>query len=247
MLGLIVGAINTLAGGGSLLVLPMLIFMGLPSAMANGTNRVAVLFQNVSGIYGFQSKGVNTVKYGIWLGIATFLGAIPGTIWAVQIDEGLFNTILAVIMIFVMGTLLYNPFKGKEVLPEKMSSGRLIASIIIFFFIGMYIGFIQAGAGFFIIATLTLVNRFDLLRTNSIKLWVNLSATIVSLGIFIYQDLIHWPYGLSLAVGSGLGAWATSRWAATSGQKWIRPVLVVMILVMALKLLGVFEWVQGLF
>lgn len=247
LLGLIAGAINTLAGGGSLLILPVLIFMGLPSAIANGTNRVAILSQNALGIYGFQSKGITTFRYGVWLSLATLIGAIPGTIWAVKIDEDLFNKLLAVIMIVVMAVLFLDPFKGKEALPEKMSTKRLITSIVIFFFIGMYIGFIQAGAGFLIIATLTFVNRFDLLRTNSVKLWVNLTATVVSLSVFVYQDLINWPYGISLAVGSGIGAWATSRWAATKGQKWIRPVLVVMIFLMALKLLGVGEWLRGLF
>lgn len=243
-IGIVVGAINTVAGGGSLITLPLLIFMGLDPVTANGTNRLSILTQSIFGIAGFKSKGVSNMRYGIWLGISAMLGAIPGAIFAVEIDDGVFKTVLAIIMLVVMITLIYNPFKGKEPEPERMSRGRLIASIIIFFFIGAYVGFIQAGAGFLIIATLTVVNRFDLLRTNNIKLWVVLWCTILALSIFMFNGRIDWPYAIALAGGSALGSWVTSRFAATKGDKWIRPVLVLMILVMSLKLLGVLDWLQ---
>ncbi len=246
VIGLVVGAINTLAGGGSLLTLPILIsFIGLPPNLANGTNRLSILTQSITGIAGFQSKGIKTFRYGMWLGGVSMVGAIIGANLAIQINDEAFNIILAVVMLLVMGTLIYDPFKGKEILPEKISTKRLIASLFIFFFIGIYIGFIQAGAGFFIIASLMLVARLDLLRTNSIKLWVTLLGTIMALGVFIWEDAVHWPYAIALSIGSSVGAWVASRWAATGGAKWIRPLLIVMIFLLALKLLGVFEWIFG--
>lgn len=244
VVGIVVGAINTVAGGGSLITLPLLMFMGLDSGVANGTNRLSILTQSITGIAGFKSKGVSNMRYGIWLGISALLGAIPGAYYATEIDDNLFRIILAFVMIFVMITLVYNPFKGKDPQAELMTSKRLILSIIIFFFIGFYVGFIQAGSGFLIIATLTVVNRFDLLRTNNIKLWVVLWCTILALGIFVFNDKMHWPFAIALAVGSSLGSWVTSRFAATKGDKWIRPVLFVMIFAMALKLLGVFDWIR---
>lgn len=246
VVGLVVGVINTLAGGGSLLTLPILIsFVGLPSDVANGTNRLGILLQSITGIAGFQSKGVKTMRYGLWLGGISMLGAVIGANLAIQINDETFNIILAVIMFFVMGTLVYNPFKGKEVESHEITPKRLAASLMVFFFIGIYIGFIQAGAGFFIIASLMLVAKQDLLRTNSIKLWVNLLATIMALGVFIYQDAVHWPYGVALSIGNGVGAWGSSLWAASGGVKWIRPLLIVMIFLLALKLLGVFDWLMG--
>ena len=76
--GLAAGIINTLAGGGSLLTLPVLIFMGLPPYVANGTNRIGIVIQALVGTAGYRSKGVSTFPFNIYLGIAALFGSLIG-------------------------------------------------------------------------------------------------------------------------------------------------------------------------
>ena len=98
VVGFAVGFINTVAGGGTLLSLPVLIFLGLPPSVANGTNRVAIVIQTAFATAGFKSKGVTTFPFNAYLGASALLGAIIGASIAVDIDGAVFNKILAVIL-----------------------------------------------------------------------------------------------------------------------------------------------------
>ena len=143
LIGFVAGVINILAGGGSLLTLPMLIFLGLPPSIANGTNRVAILIQNVFSISGFRSKGVNTFPYSIYFGLSAMLGAIIGAQIAIDIKGDLFNKILAIIMVLVVTYLVLNHKTRYEDLIERVTGKHLWLSIILFFFVGIYGGFIR--------------------------------------------------------------------------------------------------------
>lgn len=235
--GVIAGFINTVAGGGSLLTLPVLIFMGLPPAVANGTNRVAIFAQNIFAVSGFRSKGVSEFPYAIWVAISAIIGAIVGARLAVDIDGALFNRILAIIMIMVIGMTVLNPFgkKNGDDLESAMIKNKPLG-IFLFFFVGIYGGFIQAGVGFIMIAVLTLVNRYTLVRTNSIKVFVALSYTFFALIIFIWEDRIDWLLGIVLAIGNSLGGWFASRWSVEKGDKWIRIFMIVAVTVLSIKL-----------
>lgn len=234
--GLIAGFINVVAGGGSLLTLPILIFMGLPPAMANGTNRVGIFLQNLFAVGGFKSKGVSAFPFAIWLSISALLGAIIGAKIAVDISGELFNRILAIVMLMVIGITVFNPLKKKDVTGELMSKGRQTASIIAFFFVGVYGGFIQAGVGFIIMATLTLINQLSLVKTNSIKVFVALIYTIFALVVFAWEGQVDWVLGFTLAAGTAIGGWTASRWSVDKGDQWIRYFLIVAVSVMAVKL-----------
>ena len=96
------GFLNTMAGGDSLIALPVLIFLGLPPAVANGTNRIAIFAQNISGVAGFKSKGLFIFPYNLWLSIAAFAGAILGALIALDISSALFNRILAAIIVLAV-------------------------------------------------------------------------------------------------------------------------------------------------
>lgn len=239
--GLVAGFINTLAGGGSLLTLPLLIFMGLPSAVANGTNRIAILLQNISAVAGFKSKGVSVFPYSIWLGLSAIVGAVIGAKFSVEISDVWFKRILAIIMISVAVLIVLNPFKSTEDLQERLGSKSQLLGVFVFFFIGIYGGFIQAGVGFLIIAALTFVNRFSLVKTNSVKVFVILLYTIASLGVFIYEDKVAWLWGLTLAFGNMTGAWFASRWSVDKGDKWVKRVLLVTVIILAIRLLVITE------
>ena len=234
--GVFAGFLNTVAGGGSLIALPVLIFLGLSPAVANGTNRVAVFMQNASAIAGFRRKGVSDFLYSALHTVPALIGAWRGAKWAVTMDEDLFNRILAGIMIAVLFTTLFNPTKKLKGGIEHLTIPRRIIGVVAFYFIGIYGGFIQAGVGFIIIAALTTINGFDLVRSNAIKVFVIFFYTIIALIVFIMEDKVDWYLGLSLAVGNATGAWIGSQWAADRGEKLIRIVLVVTMVAFATRL-----------
>ena len=234
--GIAAGFLNTVAFGGSLLALPVLIFLGLPTAVANGTNRIAIFCQNFSAIVGFRRKGVSDFNYSILLAIPAVIGAVIGATIAVDIKDAVFNLILAVVMITMLVLTLINPTERlKDRIESKNTRSKIIA-MVIFFFIGIYGGFIQAGVGLLVITALRLLTGIDLVRTNAIKVFVIFFYTVVALGIFIIKDKVNWYLGPTLAIGNACGAWLGSHWAVEKGDKWIKVVLIVAVLAFAIRL-----------
>lgn len=235
--GLAAGIINTLAGGGSLLTLPLLIFLGLPGSVANGTNRVAVLVQNLSAVAGFRSKGFENLGYGLFLAGPAVIGALIGARIAIDLSDQLFQKILGILMLAILALILWNPARRYGSGTENLSPGRRWLAAFFFLFVGFYGGFIQAGVGFLVIATLTIVNGLNLVKTNSYKVVVNSAFTLIALLVFALHGEVRWVVGLLLAVGMGLGGWIGSHLAVAGGEKVIRVVLTIAVLVMSLKLL----------
>ena len=232
--GFAAGFINTLAGSGSLLTLPMLMFMGLPANVANGTNRIAILLQNVVGVSSFKQQKVFTFREGIWLTIPAVIGSIVGANLAINIDEKMMGQAIGALLVIMFFLILFKPEKWVKMQAGKVDGKPNLANVVIFFFIGMYGGFIQAGVGF---AGLVLGAGFDLIKANAIKLFIVLVYTFFALGIFIYNDQVDWKFGLILAVGNMLGAFVASRFAVNWGTKYIRIILLVAIAASGIKLL----------
>ncbi len=239
IVGFLAGIINTLAGGGSLLTMPLLIFMGLDAAMANGTNRIAILFQNATAIGGFKSKGQKFGKFEIFLGVSALLGAIIGSKIALSIDDGVFNKILAIVMVLVVIMTILNPalkLKDGEKLLLRLGGKYQALAIFAMFFVGIYGGFIQAGTGLFIMAALSFINRYDLLKANVAKAVIMFVYTLSAIAMFALDGKINLFYGLSLAVSMSFGAWLASRWSAGNGQKYIKWFMLVAVIAMAVSL-----------
>ena len=237
-LGLFAGVVNTLAGGGSLVTLPVLIlFLGLDEATANGTNRLMVISAALVASYGYRSKGIETHPWGLYFGIAATFGAIIGARIAIDIDGDTFKRFLALIMITV-GIIIV--FRSKSItsldLPERLSGKYLIGGLTGFFFIGVYGGFLQAGVGIIIMLLLTQLNRMNLLRTNSVKAFSVFIYSIAAVLIFALDGKILWIVGFWMVIGSIIGAWLSSRWSVKKGDKVIRITLLIMVLYMAVKL-----------
>lgn len=233
--GAFTGMANTIAGGGSLISLPVMIFLGLPPTIANGTNRIALMAQNIFAIAGFKSKGVSAYPYSLYLGLSALVGAVIGAKISVELDDELFQKIIAIIMVVVVLVTIFNPAK-KGVNFERMDKKHVWIGIISFFFIGIYGGFIQVGIGFIIIAALTHINHFSLVKTNSAKVFIVFIYMISALAVFIYEDKINWSYGLIMAIGNSLGGWFASRWSAVKGDIWIKRAMIVMVIAMAIRL-----------
>lgn len=232
--GWITGFINTVAGGGSLLTLPLLMFMGLSHTEANGTNRVSVLMQSVGAVAGFKSKKVSSFPIGLWQGLIAAVGAVLGALLAIYIDAESFKTALAVIIVGVVLLILLNP--KPDALRINNATVKFTLSMGAFFLIGIYGGFIQAGLGFLSILASTVIDRFDIHRANHAKVFVTLCITIVAMAIFIYQDLINWVLGFVLAFGSIGGSWTASRWSVNKSERLIKGFLLIMACVVAIKL-----------
>lgn len=235
-IGIFAGFLNVVAGGGSLITLPILIFLGLPSPIANATNRIAIFFQNIFAVAGFRSKGVSLFPYGIYLAISSFIGAIFGALISVDIDDKLFNRIIAIIMVAVIIVIVISPKNTHVNGNERTDLKHKIIGTIVFFFVGIYGGFIQAGIGFLMIASLVNINRLSMVQTNAIKVFVALVYTSSALGVFIWKGMINWEYGLSLAVGNSIGGWLTSRWSVNVPEKVIKRILLVAVSALAIKL-----------
>ena len=234
--GFVVGFINTVAGGGSLISLPILIFLGLPPSVANGTNRIAIAIQNAVGVAGFKSKGVSTFPFNIYLGISALFGSIIGAQIAVDIKGETFNRILAIIMVVVVLIIVFKPKIKIEELKDRLTGKFLWIGVIAFFFIGIYGGFINAGIGFVILLFLHYVNHMSLVRANATKVAVVFIYTLSALAVFVYNDKVLWKVGLVLAIGNATGAWFSSRISVNRGDNYIKGFLIVMVVVMAVRL-----------
>ena len=238
LLGSFAGFMNVMAGGGSTLTLPMLIFLGLDSSLANGTNRIAILIQNLSAIISFKQEHFSQFKTSLKLAAFTLPGAIIGAMVAVNISNELFKRILGIVMIGVIFTLVIPKSKLKNLQADANFNPWLVYPAL--FGIGFYGGFIQAGVGFIIMATLHHLARFDLIRVNMHKVFIIFFYTIPAMIVFAVTRNINWIYGLSLAGGMAFGAWWAAKIAVKKGEKFIRIVLLIAIFIMALKLLKIF-------
>lgn len=236
--GIVAGFLNVVGGGGSLLTMPMLIFLGLPSATTNGTNRIALMVQNIIAIANFRRKGFFDFKLGLLLGVPAVMGSIAGARFAITLPGEVFNKILAVIMLLVLGAIIWYPEKKLEAEEKNLEPGRRLIAVLAFFLVGFYGGFIQAGVGFIIIASLTLITGMSLVRINSIKVLVVAIYMLSSLLVFIFSGKVNWILGFTLAIGNGIGAYLGSNFAVAKGDKWIKVILVVTVLIMCAKLLG---------
>tara|TARA_B100001142_G_scaffold215118_1_gene213281 strand:- start:1720 stop:2484 length:765 start_codon:yes stop_codon:yes gene_type:complete len=234
--GFVAGFMNTMAGGGSLLTLPLLIFLGLPAAVANGTNRVAIFMSTLSATAGFKSKGVSNFPFNIYLGFSGLIGALIGARIAIDIKGELFNKILAIIMILVVLLIVFKPKISYSELMERLTGKHLFVSMIAFFFIGIYGGFINAGIGFVIMLFLHYYNRLDLVKVNATKVVIVLIYTSGALITFALADKVNWTYGIFLATGNFIGGWTSSRWSVKKGENTIKIFLLIIVVLMSIKL-----------
>lgn len=235
--GLIAGFINTAAGGGSMLTLPLLIFLGLPANVANGTNRVAILLQNVIGVNSFRKEKVFNIKTDYRLAIPAIIGAIIGALIAVEINASILQHIISFLMVFMLLIVVLKPDVWVKEQAGKISPKPSVWQYLLFMLIGFYGGFIQLGVGFFLLAGLVLGCGHDLVKANAIKLFIVLIYTIFALWVFIYNDQVDWVSGLLLSVGNMTGAWIGVRFTVKGGAKYVRYVLIISLVIVTAKLI----------
>ncbi len=245
--GFACGFINTLAGSGSLITLPLLIFLGLPANVANGTNRVAIALQNTVGVWRFQKAGKLDFRRGIWLAVPAIFGAVLGAQIAVNLDEETMRRVIGMLMAVMLVVLIIRPKRWLEGRPEEFGKRPGVIQMLTFFAIGIHGGFIQAGVGIFLLAGLVLGAGFDLVRANAVKVLIILLFTVFALGVFVYNNQVNWTIGLILAIGNMAGAWVGAQAAVKRGAGFVRWLLIGVVTVSAFVLLGLPELIARLF
>ncbi|MFW6222538.1 MAG: sulfite exporter TauE/SafE family protein [Bacteroidota bacterium] len=236
LVGLISGYINTLAGSGSLITLPLLIFLGLPANVANGTNRVAIFLQSIVGAGSFYQQDQLNLKTDSRISIPAVAGAVIGAKIAVDINEQMMETIIGLIIVLMLFILLLKPrrFLNPDGLQQKKTPWYAYP---VFFIIGLYGGFIQAGVGLFILMGLSLSAGYNLVRANAVKVLIVLIYTPFAMYVFFNNGQVDLIAGLILAAGSMAGALIAARMAVKLGSGFVRYVLLAIMVISAIKLL----------
>ncbi len=239
-IGVIAGFLNTLAGGGSALSLPMLIFTGLPANIANGTNRIAILLQTLVATTRFKKDKVLDVKGNLYLIIPAVIGAIPGAFLAVNLNEALMKIVIGCVLLIMLVIVLFKPDLWIKSRAGLITSKSQWINVIVFFCIGAYGGFIQVGIGFFLLSGLVLINGMNLLKSNTLKVLIVLLYTPFALIVFILNKQVDYTIGLTLAIGNMAGAWLGAKYAVKLGPKFIRYILIACLILATAKLWGLF-------
>jgi len=246
--GFLSGIINTLAGSGSVFTLPVLLYLGLPAHIANGTNRVGILAQTFVGGWMLYVKGGLKFKNDIKHILPTVIGSGLGAWTATEVgEEYLRYTIGGVMLLLLVVTWFrYGDFIRES--DKPLSRLKELGGYPLMFVIGFYGGFIQLGVGIFTLAALVLFLNFTLKHANALKNMMNFFLTLPAFCVFAIKGHIMWEVGAVVAVGQTAGAFVAARYAikSESAQVWIRRLLVLMMLVTASELFGLLSLLRKL-
>ncbi|MDF1562101.1 MAG: sulfite exporter TauE/SafE family protein [Deltaproteobacteria bacterium] len=234
LVGVVAGVINTLAGGGSLLTLPALVFLGLPAGVANGTNRISVLVQSLSATATFAREGERPFRQAGRLALPTLAGALAGAYLATRWPGDAFRPVLGGVLV-VMGLLTALRPRLLEGREQVATTGPL--HLLGLFLVGAYGGFAQAGVGFLLLFLLVGGLGHALARANALKVVLVALFTGLSLLVFGLSAQVAWLPGVALAVGAGLGGIAGARLAMKVQARWLRYPVALFALASGISLL----------
>lgn len=242
--GVLVGFVNTLSAGGTTISIALYLALGLPPQSANAVNRVGVLLQDAFGSALFFKQGLFKLKEVLPCSIPVMIGALLGSLTAVKISERVFSISFAIILL-IMIVFIFVERKIKPIEKEKLSTKEYILYFPIFMAIGFYGGFVQAGTGFLIIAALSMLLGYDLIKTAAVKLAMMFLYTVVAITVFFARggiQLEYWIYGLIHSVGMIIGTWIAGKYALKKGANFVRAVIIFVIIITALNLIGVIDF-----
>lgn len=233
--GFVAGVVNTMAGGGSALTVPLLILAGVPGTEANGSNRVGVLLSNAAALLSFRRSGVDGLEGAAPILVPTVIGSLVGSFGISQLADETFETVFGFLLIPIIVLTIFKPKPavGADPWPRRVT-------VVVFFFIGLYGGAFQAGVGLVLLAALTRAG-YDLVRANSVKVLITMVVTVIALPVFILEGKVVWLPAIVLAAGFMAGGWAGAKLAVTGGERLVRVFMIVAALFLAARLLGLDE------
>lgn len=238
--GLIVGVINTLAGNGTVITYTLFQWLGFDTYFANGTPRLGVVMQTLTASLVFLKKGIFKIPEGMKLAVPVAAGSIAGAQIAAVLPEEVLKKGIAVLMLIMLASLFYKPgqwLKGSE---KKTKKERVWLRLLIYFLIGIYGGFIHIGVGILLLFALVLFSGYDLVKANSLKVFIVLIYSPFALAVFMINGHVDYAYGLVAAGGNMIGGLIASNIAISWGAKFLQIVLAVVILVSAANSFGLF-------
>jgi hypothetical protein len=224
-----------IAGGGSILTVPVMVFLGLPGPVANGTNRVAIIAQSVFAVGAFFSKGLADFRLSASLAAAASIGAYFGAKVGVALEGEWFNRTVALVMIAVLALMAFD--RNRPAPRSEGAARNLPLGHALMVGAGFWGGFIQIGVGFLLMPILYRVMGLDLVRVNMHKVFIALVFTTVSLAVFAAEVPIAWAAGAALAVGNAVGGWMGAHATIERGEKFIKRAFFAIAGAMAVKLL----------
>ena len=236
--GILVGFISIVSAGGSMLTLPLLIFMGLPPIVANGTNRISIIIQNLFALIELRKNNLYNWKLGLLLSMPAVIGSIYGASLAIYISDKVLNDTMAILMIIIIALIIIKPQRYLKKLNLQFNKLHTVLLLTLFTGIGIYGGFIQAGVGFLIIIVLLLLYpKKSLVQMHSIKTFVITIYLLISTIIFIINGHIDWTFATVLSIGSAIGGNLGGRFASRVSEKSLEILLVIIVALFSIKLL----------
>ncbi len=235
--GVVAGFLNVMAGGGSLLTVPVLVFMGLPGPVANGTNRIAILAQNLTAVATFFRRGFSDFRLSLTLAACAVPGALAGALVGTGLDGEWFNRILALVMVGVMLLMHFDRGSTERPRDHQPTRKQLVWGHLLMVGAGFWGGFIQIGVGFIIMPILNRAVGLDLVRTNMHKVFIIAVYTVVALSVFASQVELLWLAGVALALGNSIGGYLGAHFTISKGESLIRVVLNIVLIAFIIKLL----------
>jgi uncharacterized membrane protein YfcA len=240
--GIFVGFINTLSGGGSVISLSLLLILGLPADIANGTNRISIFLQTLSSVGSFTRQKMFDNLRPVWLAIPATAGAILGAVLAVDVNTRVIEIAMAVSMVIMLFFLFYKPGRWLKEKPAMLSKRLAWWQFVIFFAVGFYGGFIQVGVGYFLLMALVLGVGYDLVKANAVKNLIVFFYAIFALLVFVVDGKVNYMYGLVLSAGSMIGALIASHLAVKKGAGFIRAVIILSVALTILQVSGLIDF-----
>lgn len=235
-LGTLVSCINSIAGGGSTFSLPIMIFLGLPPTVANGTNRVGILIGNISSVMNLRRHGYLNSKLYWQLFPPTLIGAFFGLFFLMKLDDRLFQGILsvAICLVVVMSNLKKN-ILGKP--PENPPEHATVGGFFGFLAVSLYGCVMQVGVGFVQIFALSRYTGLDLIRVNALKNALTTTFLLVSTLGLAFTGKVNWLLGLTMAFGAWVGGYIGSKLQQKKGNVFIMRFISATSIAMAIYLI----------
>lgn len=231
--GVIAGVVNTMAGGGSALTVPLLVLAGVPGNQANGSNRVGVLASSGSAVLSFRRSGIDGLRGAAPVLVPTVIGSVIGSYGITRIADATFETVFGLLMIPILVLTVWKPTPAVDAEPWP----RWL-TVVAFLGIGLYGGAFQAGVGLVLLVALTRAG-YDLVQANSVKVMITLIVSCIALPVFALQGKVDWIPAFTLAAGFMVGGWLGAAMAVRGGERLVRVFLIVAAVLLAGRLIGV--------
>jgi len=224
------GAINSIAGGGTLLTFPAIVALGVPPLVANATSTVALWPGTLGSLWGYRHEVADSRAWLIRFTLPSLLGGILGAWLLLHTGAERFARIvpflvLAATILFMVQAPLMRRLRGRqEAHPAAAPAGFFLAWQ---FGVGVYGGYFGAGIGILMLAVLGLMGLTNIHQMNGLKNWGGLCINLVAAAMFAASGIVDWPLALAMACGGLIGGYAGSRMAQRVGQAAVRKAVVL--------------------